>query len=65
MELGDYSSFKLYPLSESLGSAPELTIREKRSTVHVVRQRSARAVHFQDELGGVLDQVRFLMDGEQ
>ena len=57
VELGDFSGYKLYPLSEWVFAALHSKRREKRANVQLVRARSARAVHFQDESGGALDQV--------
>lgn len=36
-------------------------IREKRSEIHLVRQRTARKVRFSDEHGKALDQVGFVV----
>ena len=36
---------------------PRLSTREKRSQIHLVRQRTARKIKFVDESGESLDQV--------
>ena len=58
VELGDYSAYKLFPLSKYFYIYFLKLLREKRSQVKLIRQRTERKIKFVDEKGKSLDQVK-------